>query len=166
MKNIIFVLFTLLFCYTSVSANARTSERKISPKSAHAKSLPKSISTRKSIKIVNLNRKIEIAPNETASGNNRAIAKVKPINYQQAITDYTQEIDAIDSSNLHADEPTTLINNAKKASIYNARGLVKLQLGDKRGAIDDLILAAELFDEVGLMDVSERSMRIVKTLDN
>jgi hypothetical protein len=40
-----------------------------------------------------------------------------------------------------------------------------LKLGDKRGAIDDLTLAAELFDEVGLSDISARSMQIVKILD-
>lgn len=166
MKKIIFILFTLLFCDTFGSADARTHERKISQESAHGKSLRESNSTRKSVKFVNLNRKIESASNSASSVNNRASAKVKPINYQQAITDYTQEIAAIDNSNLHADEPTTVINNAKKASIYNARGLVKLKLGDKRGAIDDLTLAAELFDEVGLMDVSARSMRIVKSIDN
>jgi tetratricopeptide (TPR) repeat protein len=166
MKKIIFVLFTLLFCHISIAVNAKTTALKTSLESSQNWSLQNITPAPKSMTIANLDREIEIVPNEAIAYNNRAIAKVKSGNYKQAITDYTQAIDLIDKINLHADQTTVTVNNARKAGIYHDRGLVKLKLGNKRGAIDDLTLAAELFDEVGLMDISARSMQIVKTIDN
>lgn len=162
MKNII---LTLLFWHIYLPANARSIETEISPTSWQS-SLVAEISPTFTLKDpANLEQQSDRDARSAIFYSNRASIDVKSGNYRQAINDYTQAIAALDRSNLNADESTVVVNNARKAGIYNARGLVKLQLGDKRGAIDDLTLASELFDEVGLMDVSERSLRIVKTID-
>jgi tetratricopeptide (TPR) repeat protein len=166
MNKLIFGLFTILFCHVCISVSAKAIDSNTTLKSIQERYVPEIEWKVRSNETENSEAAVAIDPNEAIAYHNRAIANVKSGNYQQAVTDYTHAIAAIDRSNLDADESTIVINNARKASIYNARGLVKLKLGNKRGAIDDLTLAAELFDEVGLIDVSARSMRIVKSIDN
>jgi tetratricopeptide (TPR) repeat protein len=165
MNQIVFGIFTIFFCHISDSIDALESEPKISLNYPHGKSAQLILPAHSAVKLANLEREIEGDSHDAIAYHNRAIAQVKSGNYHQAITNYTQAIESIDRSNVRADEPTLAVNNARKAGIYNDRGLVKLKLGDKRGAIDDLTLAAELFDEVGLSDISARSMQIVKILD-
>jgi tetratricopeptide (TPR) repeat protein len=166
MKKIIFVLFTSFFCHISGSVNAKAIDPEISFQLFENEYLQDIFQVHKPDEIVKAIPQREVDPNRSIVYYHQAITETKLGNYRQAIIAYTQAIESIDSSNLHADESTIVVNNARKAGIYSDRGLVKLKLGDKRGAIDDLTLAAELFDEVGLSDVSARSMRIVKSIDN
>jgi hypothetical protein len=94
------------------------------------------------------------------------ISQSSPDPDRATIAQYSHAIDTLDRANETATPATVTVNNAQKAALYNRRGLLKLQVGDKRGAIDDLMLASELFDEVGLNDISSRALQIARSLEN
>jgi tetratricopeptide (TPR) repeat protein len=94
------------------------------------------------------NQAIKIDPNYAPAYFNRGVVRYELKDLKGAVADYTQAIKI----------------NPDLAQAYGTRGIVRYQLGEKQGAINDFQKAAELFQQQGNTELSQRMLELIRDI--
>jgi tetratricopeptide (TPR) repeat protein len=95
------------------------------------------------------NKALQINPNLALAYNNRGLIYVWQGDKQKAIEDYNKALQI----------------DPNLAFVYYNRGLARRDLGDKQAASTDLHKAAELFQQQGKTNDSQKALELAKTLE-
>jgi tetratricopeptide (TPR) repeat protein len=132
--------------------------------------------------IADYNQAIKIDPNNASAYLNRGVTHLRLKNNQAAIADYNQAIKIdpqyaeayikrgfvlyilADNQAALADFNQAIKINPNNAPAYIGRGGVRAQLGDKQEAIADLQKAADLFQQQGDNESSQKVLELIKKI--
>jgi len=132
--------------------------------------------------IADYDQALRINPNDVFAYNNRGLARSDLGDKQGAIADYNQALKINpnfakayynrgsiryklgDKQGAIADYNQALKINPNFALAYFSRGAARSDLGDKQGAIDDFQRAAELFEQQGKRDLSQKIINFIREL--